>query len=99
MTHADDITGIARCSCRRVVQDETDLQVWEWLESRHPGLLDDVHSKRGPGERLHVPQAIERPRERAQRMDDGVMSVRTLAVVAGVAYGTAWAARNEKSRE
>lgn len=98
MTHAD-ITGIARCSCRRVVQDETDLQVWEWLESRHPGLLDDVHSKRGPGERLHIPQAIERPRERAQRMDDGVMTVRMLAFVAGVGYETARRARNEKGRE
>ena len=79
--------------------DWVDATLWQWLESRHPGLLADVHMHRGPGERIHVPQAIERPRERARRMDDGVMSVRTLAVLAGVAYGTAWAARNEKSRE
>ena len=98
MTHAD-ITGIARCSCRRVVQDETDLQVWEWLESRHPGLLDDVHTKRNPGERLHIPQDVMRPRARAAMMDDGVMSVRALAIVAGVSRMTAWAARNEKGRE
>lgn len=79
--------------------DFVDATLWQWLESRHPGLLADVHMHRGPGERIHVPQAIERPRERAQRLDDGVMSVRMLAAVAGVSKTTAWAARNEKGRE
>lgn len=76
-----------------------DATLWQWLESRHPGLLADVHEHRGPGERIHVPHAIERPRDRAQRLDDGVMSVRMLAVVAGVGYETARRARNEKGRE
>ena len=95
----DDIIGMDRCSRRRPVQDETDMQVWRWLESRHPGLLADVHQRRAPGERLFVPMATERPRDRAKKLDDGAMSVQELADVAGVGYGTARRARNEKGRE
>lgn len=98
MTDHDAIMGVARCSCRRSAQDITDSQVWALLEALHPGLMSDLCGLRGPGERLHVPKEIESPRARARRLDDGVMSVRMLAVVAEVGYGTAFRARNEKSR-
>ena len=93
-----DIAGTGRCSCRRVVQDDVDRDVWTVLEAEFPGLLSRVHEMRGPGESLHVPQAIERMRDKAMRHDDGVMSLRMLAAVAGVSVYTAWAARKERSR-
>lgn len=97
MTHAD-IAGLSRCGHRRVVQDDVDRDVWTVLEAEFPGLLSRVHEMRGPGESLHVPQAIERMRDKAMRCDDGVMSLRMLAAVAGVSVYTAWAARKERSR-
>ena len=98
MTHAD-IIGVDRCSCRRPAQDIADAQVWAILEARHPGLMRDLYGLRGPGERLHVPKELESPRARARRLDDGVMSVRMLAILAEVGYETARRARNEKGRE
>ena len=99
MTDHDAITGVDRCSCRRPVQDIADAQVWAILEARHPGLMDDLYEHRGPGESIYVPKGVESPKARAQRLDDGVMSVRMLAIVAEVGYGTAYRARNEKGRE
>ena len=99
MTDHDAINGVARCSCRRGAQDIADAQVWALLEALHPGLMDDLYGLRGPGERLHVPKELESPRARARRLDDGMMSVRTLAMVAEVGYETARRARNEKGRE
>ena len=99
MTDHDAINGVARCSCRRGAQDIADSQVWALLEALHPGLMRDLHGLRAPGERLHVPKELESPRERARRLDDGVMSLRALAVVAEVGYATAYRARNEKGRE
>ena len=99
MTHAD-INGLDRCMCRRPAQDIADRQVWMMLNAEFPGLLQRVHELRGAGERLLIPQSVEGARERAMRLDDGDMSVAELARTAGVAYGTAWAARRqEKSRE
>lgn len=99
MTDLDAITGVDRCSCRRSAQDVANAQVWMILEARHPGLMNDLYGLRGPGETLYVPKGVESPRERARRLDDGMMSVRTLAIVAEVGYGTAYRARNEKGRE
>ena len=99
MTDHDAIAGVDRCSCRRSAQDVADAQVWALLEARHPGLMRDVYGFRGPGESLYVPKGLESPRERARRLDDGVMSVRMLAIVAEVGYETARRARNEKGRE
>ena len=42
---------------------------------------------------------IEEYLDRAKKLDDGAMSVQELADVAGVGYGTARRARNEKGRE
>ena len=97
MTHAD-IAGLSRCRHRSVVQDDVDRDVWTVLEAEFPGLLSRVHEMRGPGESLHVPQTIERMRDKAMRYDDGVMSLRMLAAAAGVSVYTAWAARKERSR-
>lgn len=96
MTDFDAINGVARCSCRRSAQDIADAQVWINLEALHPGLMDDLYGLRGPGESIYVPKGVESPRARARRLDDGVMSVRTLAIVAEVGYGTAFRARNER---
>ena len=93
-----DVAGIALCSCRKLVQDDVDRDVWAALEADFPGLLIRVHELRGPGERLRIPKAVERPRARARRVDDGQMAVTVLAELAGVGYATAWRARQEKSR-
>ena len=98
MTHAD-ILGIDRCSSRRPVQDIADAQVWAILEAEHPGVHKRAQEILGIGSRLLVTKYLERPRDRARRLDDGVMSVRELAESAGVGYGTARRARNEKGRE
>ena len=93
-----DITGLAKCSARKPT-DITDRELWSWLESRHPGLRTDLLQHRAPGERVHVPHDIETARERALRADDGEMSVRELAEVAGVGMETARRARIEKGRD
>ena len=93
-----DVTGVARCSCRKHAQDDVDRDVWAALEADFPGFLSRVHELRGPGERLRIPHSVERPRARARRVDDGQMAVTVLAALAGVGYATAWRARHEKSR-
>ena len=93
-----DIQGLDKCLGRKSTPDLTDTELWAMLEAEFPGLLSRVHEMRGPGESLHVPQAIERMRDKAMRYDDGVMSLRMLAAVAGVSVYTAWAARKERSR-
>ena len=93
-----DITGLAEYSTRKPT-DITDRELWLWLESRHPGLRMDLLQHRAPGERVHVPHDIETARERALRLDDGEMSVRELAEVAGVGMETARRARIEKGRD
>ena len=91
----DDITWIDRCSQRKATQSVTDLDIWTALERRHPGLLSDVHSMCGAGVHLYVPRGLETPRERAKRMDDGVMSAERLAELAGVCVRTAYRAKRE----
>lgn len=98
MTHAD-ISGIDRCSSRRPAQDIADAQVWAMLEAEHPGVHRKAQELLGIGARLLVTKYLERPRDRARRMDTGNMSVRELAVYAEVGYETARRARNEKGRE
>lgn len=95
MTHAD-IQGLGKCLGRKATPDITDTELWAALESEFPGLMRRVHEHRGPGERLYVPARVERQVDRAERLDDGVMTVRTLATVAGVSVRTAWAARQER---
>ena len=97
MTDNDAIVGVARCSCRRPAQDIADAQVWAMLEEEHPGVHKRAQELLGIGSRLLVTKWLERPRERARRLDDGVMSVRMLAILAGVGYETARRARNERS--
>ena len=99
MTTIPDIIGADRCQGRKHLQDIADAQVWGILEARHPGLLEDVHTLKGPGEKLHIPHAIESKRDRAKRLDDGVMSVQALAELSGCCYETARRARKEKGRE
>lgn len=97
MTTTPNILGLDTCSCRRSAQDIVDSQVWAPLEALHPGLMRDLYGMRAPGERSHVPKELESPRARARRLDDGMMSVRTLAMVADVGYETGKGrARNEK---
>ena len=91
----DDITGIDRCSRRRATQSVTDMDIWAALEKRHPGLLSDVHSMCGAGVHLYVPRGLETPRERAKRLDDGVMSAERLAELAVVSVRTAYRAKRE----
>ena len=91
----DGITGIDRCSRRRATQSVTDLDIWTALEKRYPGILSDVHSMCGAGVHLYVPRGLETPRERAKRMDDGVMSAERLAALAGVCVRTAYRAKKE----
>ena len=97
-THAD-IAGVGRCQGREHAQDLVDAQVWAILEAKHPGLMDDVLELKGMGERLHIPKSLETKREQAKRLDDGVMSVRDLADLAGCCCKTVRRARKEKSRE
>ncbi|MEF2146667.1 MAG: hypothetical protein V3573_14570 [Desulfovibrionaceae bacterium] len=99
MTTTHDIIGADNCQGRKKAQDIVDAQVWGILESRHPGLLADVHTLKGPGEKLHIPHTLESKRDRAKRLDDGVMSVRELAALAGCCYETARQARKKKGRE
>jgi len=91
-----NILGLDKCTCRRPAQDIADRQLWLMLESEFPGLLHRVHEHRNGGEKILVPKSVEGARERATRLDDGDMSVAELARHAGVAYGTAWAARRQK---
>ena len=91
----DDITWIDRCSRRKATQSVTDLDIWTELENRYPGLLSDVHSMCGAGVHLYVPRGLETPRERAKRLDDGVMSAEKLAELAGVCVRTAYRAKRE----
>ena len=91
----DDITGIDRCAHRRATQSVTDMDIWAALEKKHPGLLSDVHSMCGAGVHLYVPRALETPRERARRLDDGAMSAERLAELAGVCVRTAYRAKKE----
>lgn len=95
MTH-DDIMGVDRCACRRPVQDIADARVWAMLEAEHPGVHKRAQELLGIGTRFLVTKYLERPRDRARRLDDGEMSVRELAEAAGVGYETARRARNER---
>ena len=92
-----DIQGQDKCLGRKST-DLTDAELWAMLEAEFPGLMHRIHEHRGPGERVYVPVRVETQVSKAMRMDDGVMSLRMLASVAGVGVGTAWAARKERSR-
>lgn len=98
MTTIPDIIGADRCQGRKHTQDMVDAQVWTILEAKHPGLLEDVHALKGPGEKLHIPHALETRIEAARRIDDGVMSVRALAAAVGCCYETARRARKYRAR-
>jgi len=95
MTHAD-INGLARYSGKK---NNVDLTVKEFLlllESKFPGagVMIVEHFR---GVQVTIPRTLDMPVVRAMLADDGAMSVRELAEVAGVGYGTAHKAR--KSRE
>ena len=92
-----DIAGLDKCLGRKAT-DLTDTELWAMLEAEFPGLMHRLHEHRGPGEHVYVPVRVEAQVSRAIRMDDGVMSLRMLASVAGVSVCTAWAARKERSR-
>ena len=92
-----DIPGLGKCLGRKSTE-LTDTELWAMLESEFPGLMSRLHDHRGPGERVYIPARVEAQVSKAMRADDGVMSLRMLASVAGVAIGTAWAARKERSR-
>lgn len=92
-----DIQGLDKCLGRKST-DLTDTELWAMLEAEFPGLMRRVHEHRGPGEQVHIPRHIEAQVDKAVRMDDGVMSLRMLATVAGVSVSTAWAARKVRSR-
>lgn len=98
MTTIPDIIGADHCACRRPVQDIADAQVWAILEAEHPGVHKRAQELLGIGARFLVTKYLERPRDRARRIDDGVMSVRALAAAVGCCYETARRARKEKSR-
>ena len=91
----DDITGADKCTRRRPTQSVTDMDIWAALEKKHPGLLSDEHTEVGSGCLLYVPRALETPRARARRLDDGRMTAEKLAEVAGVCIRTAYRARQE----
>lgn len=92
-----DTQGLDKCLGRKST-DLTDTELWAMLEAEFPGLMSRLHEHRGPGERVYIPARIEQQMDRAMRMDDGVMSLRMLASVAGVSVCTAWIARKERSR-
>lgn len=92
-----DIAGLDKCLGRKAT-DLTDTELWAMLEAEFPGLMHRLHEHRGPGEQVYVPVRVEAQVSKAMRMDDGVMSLRMLASVAGVSVCTAWAARKERSR-
>lgn len=92
-----DIQGLDKCLGRKST-DLTDTELWAMLEAEFPGLMHRIHEHRGPGERVYVPVRVEAQVSKAMRMDDGVMSLRALASVAGASVRTAWVARKEKSR-
>lgn len=91
-----DIQGLDKCLGRKSTPDLTDTELWAMLESEFPGLMHRLHEHRGPGERVYVPVRVEQQMDKAMRMDDGVMSLRTLAVVAEVSVRTAWVARKSR---
>lgn len=94
----DDITGVGRCLGRGQHIDITDMRLFRLVNDEFPGSWDLFRRHRNPGETLLVPKWIEFPRERAMRLDDGVMTIWELKTLADCAYGTAQAARVERSR-
>lgn len=94
MTHAD-IQGLDKCLGHKST-DLTDTELWAMLEAEFPGLIHRLHEHRGPGERVYIPARVEQQTDRAMWMDDGVMSLRALASVAGVSVRTAWVARRAR---
>lgn len=93
-----DIQGLDKCLGRKSTPDLTDTELWAMLEAEFPGLMHRLHEHRGPGEQVYVPVRVEAQVNKAVRLDDGVMSLRMLATVAGVSVYTAWAARKVRSR-
>ena len=96
MTHSD-IQGLGAYSGRKNNVDLTAQEFLMLVESLFPGAGEFFVQQRG-GDRFTVPKTLEPALDRAKRLDDGVMPVRVLAVVAGVSERTARTARQEKSR-
>ena len=92
-----DILGLDRAAQRKIGPSLTDRDVWRCLEHDFPGLRDRLLDFRGPGQDMYIPADIEAPRARARALDDGVMGIRELARLAGVAYETARKARRERA--
>ena len=92
-----DILGLDRAAQRKIGPSLTDRDVWRCLECDFPGLRDRLLDFRGPGEDMYIPADMETPRARAKSLDDGVMGIRELAQIAGVAYETARKARRERA--
>ena len=93
----DDITGVGRCLGRGQHIDITDMRLFRLVNDEFPGSWELFRKHRNPGETLLVPKWIEFPRERAMRLDDGVMTIWELAVAADVSHVTAWRARIERA--
>ena len=95
MTSHDDINGVSRCCPKKTNIDLTDKQLFVELERNFPGAGQWMIAQRG-GEPVHVPSALYRPWEMAAMVDDGEMSIRELARMAGVSRPAASRARKSR---
>ena len=92
-----DIIGIESAASERKTSTLTDRETWVQLEALFPGLRDALLARRQPGRSIYITYELETPRGRARALDDGVMGIRELARLAGVAYETARKARRERA--